>query len=253
MLREAAATAIMPRFRALATHEVEEKSPGELVTVADRESEALIARGLAALLPGSRVIGEEACSIDPALVESIGEGDVWIVDPLDGTANFAAGSEVFAVMAALLRDGEAIAGWMLSPVSGRLSAAELGAGAWIDGESLRAQNGPVEASALRGSIGRFMSPEMLADLSDRAGDRLLPGMMCAGAEYPLIASGERDFALYWRTLAWDHAPGVLFVNEAGGKATRPDGAPYVPGSAGTGLLAAHTPEKWDAARALLLG
>lgn len=253
MLREAAATAIMPRFRALAAHEVEEKSPGELVTVADRESEALIARGLAALLPGSRVIGEEACAADPALVETIGEGDVWIVDPLDGTANFAAGTEVFAVMAALLRNGEAVAGWMLSPVSRRLSAAELGSGAWLDGERLKAPDGPADTSALRGSLGRFMGPAMLAEISARAEGQLLPGMMCAGAEYPLIATGTRDFALYWRTLAWDHAPGVLFVNEAGGKATRRDGSPYVPGSAGMGLLAAHTPEKWEAARALLLG
>lgn len=255
VLREAAATAVLPRFRALAEDEIEEKMPGELVTIADREAETIIAAGLAALLPGSIVIGEEACAADPALIGRIGEGRVWIVDPIDGTAQFTAGELPFAVMAALMIDGETVAALILDPVSDRLAAAERGSGAWLGGERLQTQAGPVAAVDLRGSIGRFMPPDMMAEVLKRAEGlgALLPGLKCAGAEYPAIASAERDFALYWRTLAWDHAPGVLFLNEAGGKATRPDGSPYVPGSEGKGLLAARTPEVWDAARSLLLG
>src|SRR4051794_10278381 len=105
LMAGAAGRAILPRFCALAQHEIEGKSPGELVTVADREAEALLAAGLAPLLPGSRVIGEEACSADPRLIDALGEGIVWLVDPLDGTGNFAAGRPEFAVMVALLRDG----------------------------------------------------------------------------------------------------------------------------------------------------
>jgi fructose-1,6-bisphosphatase/inositol monophosphatase family enzyme len=254
IMAEAAATAILPRFRLLADHEVEEKSPGEVVTVADREAEAILTRGLAALVPGARVLGEEACSVEPALLDTLADGRVWLVDPLDGTANFAAGEPVFAVMVALLRDGAAEAAWMLNPVSGRRASAALGAGAWLDGERLSAA--PLPAGArLRGSLGRFMAPERLAELEARlrAGGELLPGMKSAGVEYPMIGAGERDFALYWRTIAWDHAPGVLFVNEAGGKATRPDGSAYVPGSPGQGLLAAASPDRWEAAHRLLFG
>ncbi|MGZ8345503.1 MAG: inositol monophosphatase family protein, partial [Allosphingosinicella sp.] len=196
LMAEAAETAILPRFRLLAAHEIEEKSPGELVTVADREAEAILTAGLAPLIPGARVLGEEACSADPTLLEGLDEGIVWLVDPLDGTANFAAGEPVFAVMVALLCDGVAHGAWMLNPVSGRLARAELGAGAWFGSERLRAE--PLPAGArLRGSLGRFMGPEMLADLSQRIAEsgELLPGLRSAGVEYPMIGAAERDFAL----------------------------------------------------------
>src|SRR5919106_4920939 len=98
LMREAAANAILPRFRRLQHHEIEEKTPGELVTAADREAERILSAGLSALLPGSLVIGEEAAAADPALISRLADGgDIWLVDPLDGTANFAAGREPFAV------------------------------------------------------------------------------------------------------------------------------------------------------------
>ncbi len=91
ILREAAATTVVPRFRMLADHEIEEKSPGEVVTIADREAEAMITTRLQAMLPGVPVVGEEAVAADPSLIEAITTGPcVWLVDPLDGTANFAA-------------------------------------------------------------------------------------------------------------------------------------------------------------------
>src|ERR1700709_1438740 len=155
LMAEAAERAILPRFRALARDEVEEKSPGELVTIADREAEAILTAGLAPLLPGSRVIGEEACAIDPRLIESLGEGIVWLVDPLDGTANFAAGRPDFAVMVALLRDGVTQAAWILNPLSGQLTRAELGSGAWIGDRRLHAAP-QVRGGKLRGSMGRVM-------------------------------------------------------------------------------------------------
>ncbi|MBV9882921.1 MAG: inositol monophosphatase [Sphingomonadaceae bacterium] len=253
-MMEAAERAILPRFRALAADEVEEKSPGELVTVADREAEAILAAGLAPLLPGSRVLGEEACSADPRLLDSLADGAVWLVDPLDGTANFAAGRPVFAVMVALLRDGETQAAWLLEPLSGRLARAERGGGAWL-GERRLSAVPRAPGARLRGSMGRFMPEEMNARLEARleAGAERLPGMMSAGVEYPMIAAGERDFAFYWRTLAWDHAAGVLFVIEAGGKAARPDGSAYRPAEAGKGMLVAASPDRWEMARELLFG
>ena len=133
VLRHAAATVVIPRFQRLAAAEVEEKSPGDLVTIADREAEAVIAQGLATIRPDARFVGEEACAHDPSLLDDLGHGAVWIVDPIDGTGNFAAGRRPFALMAALIEDGETVASCILDPVDGRLAAAERGAGAWLDG------------------------------------------------------------------------------------------------------------------------
>ncbi|WP_322973201.1 inositol monophosphatase family protein, partial [Peterkaempfera griseoplana] len=105
ILAETAAEVIEPRFRALSCGEVMEKAPGDLVTVADREAELIIAERLRALLPVP-VVGEEAVSADPLLVKAVcSEPAVWLVDPLDGTGNFVAGKGDYAVMAALVRGG----------------------------------------------------------------------------------------------------------------------------------------------------
>src|SRR5688500_17428181 len=98
VLRVAAATVVLPRYAPRQPCETEMKAGSEPVTVADREAEAMIGRALQSLLPQSRVVGEEACAADSSLLEAIGEGTVWIVDPIDGTANFAAGRPPFAMM-----------------------------------------------------------------------------------------------------------------------------------------------------------
>lgn len=257
ILREAAALDILPRYRELRDDEIHEKSPGELVTRADRDAESRIGRRLAALLPGSRVVGEEAASADPTLLRDIDRGAVWLLDPLDGTRNFVHGREGFAVMAALLRDGETTMAWMLSPLCDRMHVAELGAGARIDGRPIpAASDHPRPASALRGAVLTGFLPNALRERVARNARHVaevLPGRQCAGEEYPLVATGAQDFVMFWRTLPWDHAPGSLFVREAGGHCARPDGTPYRPAGPGEGLLVARSTEDWQALRDALLG
>ncbi|KAJ8134050.1 hypothetical protein OY671_012736, partial [Metschnikowia pulcherrima] len=70
---------------------------------------------------------------------------------------------------------------------------------------------------------------------------------CAAEQYPRIVSGVNDSSIFERTSAWDHAAGVSFVNEAGGKAARPDGSPYSSDRhSEPGSIAAATPASWDA-------
>ncbi|WP_281259581.1 inositol monophosphatase family protein, partial [Streptomyces glaucescens] len=106
-VRKAAAAEIMPRFRQLAAHEVDQKSgPHDLVTDADRKAELYLAEALGALLPGSVVVGEEAVHANPATYEAIrGDAPVWIVDPVDGTRQFVHGEEGFCTLVALARHG----------------------------------------------------------------------------------------------------------------------------------------------------
>jgi fructose-1,6-bisphosphatase/inositol monophosphatase family enzyme len=248
LMRSVAQAVIVPRFRALSAGDIEEKAPGELVTVADREAEQQLSEALCKLLPGSRVVGEERVASEPALLKGLDQGTVWLLDPLDGTSNFIAGTGCFSVMVALLHEGETSAALMLDPLTNLLSRAERGAGAYLEGERLRTAEDNPEARNLRGALLKKYMPAALRSALEprltRIGE-ILPGTHCAGAEYPAIATGRQDFAAFWRTLPWDHAPGTLFVSEAGGVARRYDGTPYRPCDEQTGLLVARNLAVWE--------
>ncbi|MEV4560097.1 inositol monophosphatase [Kitasatospora sp. NPDC049285] len=257
ILAEASAIAVEPRFRALAAGEVMEKAPGEVVTVADREAEQIIARRLTELLPVP-VVGEEAVAADPDLARALhAEPAAWLVDPVDGTKNFVAGKPSYAVMASLVRAGQTVAAWIWQPATATAYAAELGSGAWRNGERLvrdRVGTGPEKWTGIVKS--RYLAPTMHRRLlaNARALGPLDPGQSAAGIEYPRVATGELDFILYWRTLPWDHAPGSLLITEAGGRSARFDGSPYRPEAPGgqDGLLVAADPDQWERLRTVLL-
>ncbi|WP_307248857.1 inositol monophosphatase family protein [Catenuloplanes indicus] len=257
LVREAAQTVVLPLFKKLDASDVREKAPGDLVTVADQRSEKLLTEGLLRLLPGSTVVGEESVAEDPGLLRRICEtGPVWLVDPLDGTGNFAFGRTPFAVMAALIADGELCAGWILDVTRDRMAVAERGSGAWVDGVRVTTRGGPAPVSTLRGAVMlKYLPEEMAAEISMRAGDiaAILPSQHCAGAEYPDVVSGVQDFVLFWKTLPWDHAPGVLFTREAGGVARRLDGTEFQVTDPQKGLLVAANDDIWADVRATLLG
>lgn len=247
IMREAAERAIRPRYQALSAHEIDEKAADDFVTVADREAEEILAAGLARLLPEATIIGEEATHFDPALIDRLGDPLCWIIDPLDGTHNFAHGKPPFGVLVALAENGVATGGWILDVLSGRFCHALTGKGAFVNGDMVRArttgQEPPVAAISLlfadpvrREGLKTHIAPHYtLADIP-----------RCAAEQYPRIVLGENDLSIFERTYAWDHAAGVLFVNEAGGKAARPDGSIYrVDQHLAPGLLAAASPALWD--------
>ncbi len=117
-VREAARAAILPRFRALDPSEISTKSgPADLVTLADTEAEALIQARVAAGWPEATVIGEESVAADRALRAVMGTADPCVVvDPVDGTWNFAKGLAVFGVLVAVLRAGKPVWGLLYDPV-----------------------------------------------------------------------------------------------------------------------------------------
>lgn len=252
LMCDVAAEIIQPRFETLAHHEISEKSPGDLVTIADQESEARFTKVLPGLLAGSRVIGEEAVAADPSLLDGIGNGVVWIIDPLDGTMNFTEGKSPFAIMIGLLADGEAQAGWILDVMTGRICHAAKGQGAFVDGHRIdvRQTQGRIPVAAI---ATYFLPPDRKADIEARAADKikLVAIPRCAGEQYPRLALGQNDIALFERTHAWDHVPGALFLTEAGGKIARPDGSPYRADVPGKGLIGAASPELWDLAAQIL--
>ncbi|SCL20307.1 fructose-1,6-bisphosphatase [Micromonospora nigra] len=256
LLRETADEVVLPLFRTLDDADVTEKAPGELVTVADRRAEEKITAALRRLRPGSVVVGEEAVADDPGLLRHLrSDGDVWLVDPVDGTSNFAAGRRPFALMVALLRDGEATAAWVFDPLAGTLAAARSGEGTYLDGRRVRTSADVRPVGALRGAaMTHFLPPDSRAAMEAGGGriGQLLPGQHCAGREYLDILTGEQQFVLFWRTLPWDHGPGTLLVRAAGGVARHLDGTEYHPADSEIGLLVAANEQVWGEVHAALV-
>jgi fructose-1,6-bisphosphatase/inositol monophosphatase family enzyme len=247
-MRDAAERAILPRYQALAADQIDAKATDDVVTIADREAEVILAEKLARILPEAAFVGEEAAHADPAVLDRLGDALCWIVDPLDGTNNFAQGKPPFGVMVALAERGETVAGWILDPLSNRVCHAHAGQGAYIGDDRVAArpsgQQPPIAAISLvfadqarRAALKTHIAPHYtLVDIP-----------RCAAEQYPRIVLGQNDITIFERTLAWDHAPGVLLLNEAGGKVARPDGRPYrVDEHLQPSLIGAASPALWDA-------
>ena len=251
LIEEAAAAELVPRFRNLATGEVREKSPGEVVTVADEAMERSLERDLLDLLPGSVVLGEESAAADPARLDLLGGTEpVWVIDPLDGTANFAAGIALFGSMVCLVQSAQTVAAWIHLPVEGKTLIAERGSGAWMDGKRLSVAPAvrPYRASI---STKFFPSPQKEQIQSALGQFATHESSHCAAVAYWQLVTGELDIALYFRLMPWDHAPGVLIHAEAGGYSARLNGQPYSPLIHSNGLLVAPSEDDWHEAMALL--
>jgi len=257
IIGEISASEVLPKFRSLADEDIREKTAGDLVTVVDVAVEDLLTARLQDLLPGSLVVGEEAVHGEPALMQQLGtEAPVWIIDPIDGTRNFAHGRPTFAVMVALIQHGESQAAWILEPVSGRFGVAEAGSGAWLNGRRMTvapADRPERMAGSLHAST---FAPREIARRVDRRRSRVaaVKSLGCAGAEYLRLAAGEVHFSLFTRLMPWDHVPGVLLHREAGGTALCFDGRPYkAERYRDIGLLMAPDRNSWNVLQQLLLG
>ncbi|MFD7874323.1 inositol monophosphatase family protein [Streptomyces sp. NPDC059766] len=229
-IREAAAAEIMPRFRRLGANDIDQKSgPHDLVTDADRNAERYLTKELAALLPGSVVVGEEAVDADPTTYDAIqGDALVWIVDPVDGTRQFVHGDDGFCTLVALVHRGTLLASWTYAPVRGQLATAVRGGGAFLNGERLFA-GPPAPGRDLEIATSH---PDYTTDAQKRAllglwTDGVAPRPCgSAGLEYLAVARGELDATAFSWEAAWDHAAGLLLVEEAGGVHLTLTGEPF---------------------------
>jgi fructose-1,6-bisphosphatase/inositol monophosphatase family enzyme len=250
LIAEIAAEEIMPRFTKLAAGDVREKGPGDLVTIADEETERRLTPLLTQLLPGSCVLGEEGAAASPALLDRLaGDAPVWVIDPVDGTSNFAAGAGDFGVMVALVRHDAVLAGWIHDPRTGETVTAEQGGGAWLSGRRLHVAKPPSNAAELSGVLlaGFFGNRDLGKQVQSRR-ERLntLKSRRCAASEYRRLAQGEMHFALFTKLMPWDHCPGVLIHAEAGGYNSYVEGGRYTPSQIkASGLLLAPDKASWQ--------
>jgi myo-inositol-1(or 4)-monophosphatase len=196
---------------------IEYKGEADLVTAADRKSEALIRERIRAHWPGHDVLGEEEGLRDT------GSDFRWYVDPLDGTTNFAHGFPVFCVSMALQHKDEMVAGLCYDPTRDELFAAEQRKGAYLNGRRIHVSKVDRLVESLVGtgfpSHKRHKSPNihfyhqitLRTHGVRRAGSAALD--LCS------VASGRLDGFWEFNLNPWDTAAGVLIVQEAGGMAT----------------------------------
>jgi fructose-1,6-bisphosphatase/inositol monophosphatase family enzyme len=231
VVRDVAQREIAPRFRQLAPSDVIGKptaeDPTDLVTAADRAAEAELTQRLPELVPGSAVVGEEAVAADPSVLTRLrGSQPVWVVDPLDGTRNFAAGHGPFGTMVVLVERGVLLASCIYFTEGDRLFMAERGLGAFLDGQRLAPRAPAATSATLAGTVYvRYMPEE--------------------------VATGQKDYVHYYRLLPWDHAPGALIVREAGGVVRHPDGREYDVMDLRESTLLSPDAATWERARAEL--
>ena len=244
LLRTAARKEILPRFQRLEPGDIRSKTgPLDLVTEADVAAERVITDGLHHLFPGCVVVGEEATAADPALLSRIEGADLaFVVDPVDGTQNFAAGLPLFGVMAAAIVRGETVAAVIHDPISDDSAVALRGEGAWVESVSGKRRDlrvaAPVEVARMTGvATWRFLPRETKATVACNLTKVAAAfDFRCSAHQYRMLAAGSCHFVLSNRLMPWDHAPGVLLHEEAGGFAARFDGTPYTPTRTVGGLI-----------------
>ena len=206
-------------FRDLENLTIESKGHQDLVSDGDREVELFIRAAIAADYPEDGIVGEEHASVAGST------GYVWVIDPIDGTANFVRGIPAWCVVIACARDGEAVVGVIHEPSTGETFHGRLGGGAFVNGRPIRTS---AAASIEEGSVGTGFS-----NRADTENIAVLVRMLLAdGGVFFRNASGALMLAYVaaGRLLgyveehmnAWDCLAGMLLVEEAGGMVVKPD-------------------------------
>lgn len=247
LIRNVADKEILSRFRNLREDEVHFKEPNEFVTAADIAAEVALSKGLLDLYPQAIITGEEDIARNPGRLDELLFSDCgFLIDPIDGTNNFIKGDERFAVMAVALQKGKVVASWVYLPATGAMAMAQVGSGTYLDGEKINLPPAKAKLNELTGAAHINRMPENLRSVAKENLKLFKENRpaFCAGYDYICLLTGQKDFSAYYRTLLWDHLPGALLFEEAGGYVRTLDDKPFTPTNDGLGLLCAHDKSVW---------
>jgi myo-inositol-1(or 4)-monophosphatase len=231
----------------------EEKGRSDYVSATDREAEEAARAVISSHFPDHRLLAEESTDPDSVDDSALG-GPVWIVDPLDGTANYLHGHPMYAASVALAIDGVPIVGVVDAARTNEVWWAARGLGAWKSGMPIRVS--PVQGlrHAMVGTGFPFKAEHLIPEYTQQLGRvlRSTAGVRRAGAaamDLAYVASGI--FECFWELHLnpWDFAAGYVLVEEAGGVVSRVDGTPLrlTPGT----VMAANCEETLDELRELV--
>lgn len=228
-IKACAAEIVLPAFRNLESIEIGLKGPNDVVTEADIAAEAFLTPKLLDLLPGSVVVGEETAGEETAWRETLrGAPAVWLIDPIDGTSNFARGLAPFAVSVALLHRGRPVLAAVHCLPEGVTYSAQHRQGARRNRRPLRAPPGRFDDGAIVGCQWFRGQADMgfLAALQSRGARIRTFGSTVA--QLCDAATGRLDANVQQQGRVWDFAAAGLIAQEAGLRFTDWAGAPVFP-------------------------
>jgi myo-inositol-1(or 4)-monophosphatase len=218
--------ALLKDFLGRVTH-IAHKAETDLVTEADLESEKLILELLGRRFPEDTFLTEETG------VHGAASKRVWLIDPLDGTINFAHEVPFFAVSIALLVEGETMVGVVYNPCTQELFEASRGSGAFLNRRPITVSGTDKLIDSLLATGFPYAIHRNPGDVMQRLNNLIVRGqavrrMGSADMELCYVAAGR--FAGYWQQdlKPWDTAAGAILVKEAGGRVTDFDGNPFTP-------------------------
>lgn len=208
---------------------VEAKGVADVVTEVDRAAERAIVEAIRARFPSHGIVGEEGAARE-------GDGWRWVLDPLDGTKNYAHGSLRCAVSIAVEREGEAVVAVVLAPFVDEAYVAVKGGGAWCNGERIAVSRNEILRASMVATALTYDGAEADAAQLQRVlrafrAAQAVRSLGCAALELCDVARGRLDAFFEPGLAAWDTAAGALLVREAGGRTTDLDGRAHAPDAA----------------------
>jgi fructose-1,6-bisphosphatase/inositol monophosphatase family enzyme len=253
IVRRAARAEIIPRFRRLSDGDIRTKSnASDLVTDADTRAEAMITRALQIAFPSALVIGEEAVAAKPDLLDGIGAAQLaFVIDPVDGTWNFAHGLPLFGVIIAATRYGKPVFGLIYDPIGDDWVIADEDMTPQLQRPFGAARDLKVAMGKPLENLTGIIPLHLFAKEKQAQVAATLPAfarvtsLRCSAHEYRMIAQGHIDFILTAMLHPWDHAAGALIAARAGAHVEMLDGGDYTATRHSGHLLIAPDKATWN--------
>lgn len=227
LVRQVAREEIMPRFLQVAG---QTKSDGSLLTEADLATQTRITEELSRLWPDIPLLGEEMSAEEQEALIAHSDKGLWVLDPLDGTTNFAGGLPYFALSLAYLERGEAQLGLVYDPLRDECFSARRGFGAQLNGQALQLDSSLGElAQAVALVDFKRLTPELATRLVVDTPYRSQRSFGAGALDWCWMAAGRCELYLHGGQKLWDYAAGTLIFSEAGGRLATLSGAPLPQG------------------------
>lgn len=246
LIRNVGDQCIFPYFNNLRETDVSFKdSKSDPVSIADKEAEKLLEKGLLSILPDSFFIGEELYVERPEILDYLKQGDVpvWVVDPIDGTHNFVSGREGFGIMVGLVFAGEIGSSWFYEICTKRMTIFHKGSRITVNGNPLKLSN--FCKKPFKGRFGRKLYREAQNIKATSFDVELEIAKQPSVITYHSILTGDLDFLIFKLTYPWDHLPGIALVSTNGGVFSRWNGEPFQFTDIHEGLVVARNREVMD--------